>query len=176
MLSGPTGGSLGSPSSATLKILDAVSQFSNNTGIQLTSATVGTPYPSTITISGQTNPVSGLRLSVTDVTALDGRNVELLLVDPSGTRKFTIMSAAGGDFPLNGATITFEDSASMLIPTSTAIADGQNYKPTKCTTSDNFPPPAPAGPYGDPGCTSTIATLSSVFTGANPNGTWSLYV
>ena len=41
------------------------------------------------------------------------------------------------------------------------------YKPSNYGTGDTFAAPAPAGPY---------ASVLSTFNGANPNGTWSLYV
>ena len=41
------------------------------------------------------------------------------------------------------------------------------YLPTNAGDGDVFPAPAPAGPYP--------VTLD-VFTGTNPNGTWSLFV
>src|ERR1051326_9268749 len=76
------------------------------------------------------------------------------------------MSDAGGGNALNNVTLTFDDAAAANLSDSSTIVSG-TYKPTDFVTGDIFPSPAPAGPYG---------TTLSVFSGLDPNGTWSLYV
>ena len=182
-LSNANGATLGSPSTATLTILDVANQFSQSTPIQLfgSSQLEASPYPSTIDVEGVTGAVNGVRLSLTNVTALDAHNIEILLMSPAGPNQKTYraMAAVGGNSPLNGATITLEDGAGMQLPQSAAILEGQNYKPTSCADSTvAFPAPAPtpSPSYGDPGCTSVVQTFADVFGGINPNGIWSLYV
>ncbi|MCV4600308.1 hypothetical protein OFC63_30245, partial [Escherichia coli] len=53
-----------------------------------------------------------------------------------------------------------------------------HYEPTSWTANQsNFPTPAPAGPYNEPGsAVGGSVTLASVFGGADPNGQWKLYV
>jgi hypothetical protein len=51
------------------------------------------------------------------------------------------------------------------------------YKPTTWITPvTDFPAPAPAGAYIEPGWTPGGPTLKSTFQGTSPNGTWSLYL
>jgi hypothetical protein len=61
------------------------------------------------------------------------------------------------------ANLAFDDTAVAI---GTTVVSG-TFRPTNIGTTDVFPAPAPAGPFG--------ATLS-VFNGVNPNGTWSLFV
>jgi hypothetical protein len=84
-----------------------------------------------------------------------------------------LMSDVGGGADPNGVNLTFDDEAAGELPDGAQITAGA-YKPTQGTAdccSDprpvNLPSPAPAGPY---------ATSLSAFDGANPNGTYSLYV
>jgi subtilisin-like proprotein convertase family protein len=94
-------------------------------------------------------------------------DIDILLVDPTGL-KTLLMSDAGGGPDITNVTLTFDDAASSSLPDSTLIVSG-SYRPTNFGSSiDTFAAPAPAGPYA--------ANPLSVFNGANPNGTWSLYV
>jgi hypothetical protein len=105
----------------------------------------------------------------------------MLLVSPAGV-KFTPMSDVIGGNDWVNINYTFDDSAANFLPTTLAAGVppvSGTFKPTNtfiCT--DQFPPPAPAGPYLLPGAgTGTqcgVDTLAS-FNGTNPNGTWSLY-
>jgi hypothetical protein len=158
-----------------LKILDAATQFVNNTPILLSDGLPGSPYPSSITVSGPA-VISGLRLSLLDVTKATSSDLTVMLVDPSGTRNLIFMANTGGANPLDHATITFEDVASSFLPSATPIVEGQNYKPTDCLGDSLFPPPAPPAPHNQAGCVSPAATFASAFGGINPNGAWSLYV
>lgn len=176
-LSNPTNGMLGVQTMATINILDAATQFANPAPITTTDGSVGTPYPSTINVTGMPGQIGGLRLTLFNVTRASSGDLWMLLVDPSDTRGFIFMAGAGGASPLNGATITLEDSSAFFLPNTGPIAAGQNYKPTNCAASLSFPAPAPAGPYGDPGCgPGTAASFTSVFSGAVANGAWKLYV
>src|SRR2546426_5243242 len=77
------------------------------------------------------------------------------------------MSDVGGGIGVNNVNLTLSDSAAAGLPDNGPLVSG-TFKPTDFdTTSDTFPAPAPAGPYG--------ATLSA-FNGLSANGTWSLYV
>jgi len=79
------------------------------------------------------------------------------------------MSDVGGSLDLVDVTLTFDMDATESLPDGAQIVAG-TYLPTNFDaggTPDTFPSPAPAGPY--------VATLD-VFTGVDPNGTWSLFV
>ncbi|MBK9529144.1 MAG: hypothetical protein IPO41_12680 [Acidobacteria bacterium] len=100
---------------------------------------------------------------------------KVLLVNPQG-RKYILMGDAGGPVAItqNGhVTLTFTDLAGQVLPDSTALTRGK-FEPTNWqTTINDFPAPAPAGPYVQPGSTvgGTIAqTLFGTFGQLDANG------
>ncbi|HQZ98108.1 MAG TPA: carboxypeptidase-like regulatory domain-containing protein, partial [Pyrinomonadaceae bacterium] len=66
-----------------------------------------------------------------------------------------------------------------VLPDSGPLATGI-FKPTTCETPvTNFPAPAPAGPYVEPGCVVARTNAQSLygnFAGVTANGTWNLYI
>jgi hypothetical protein len=102
------------------------------------------------------------------------QDVAVLLVGPKGQNLMLMSQAVGDDLtPLSNTTLTFDDSAATLLPTTGGVASG-SFRPATYAIVD-FPAPAPISPPNYPtlGGSSTLATA---FNGANPNGTWSLYV
>ena len=77
------------------------------------------------------------------------------------------MSDAGSNFSVSNKTLTFDDSGSKL-PDLSQINSG-TYRPTNVDdgSNDDFPDAPGGGPTG---------TRLSDLSGANPNGTWTLYV
>lgn len=156
-------------------------QFCNPAPIVLNGslgAGKATPYPSNITVTGLSGVVSNVTVTLNNIQHAWGRDIDVLLVSPDG-RQFIVMSDVGqGNGLDNPATITLSDAgATLLTNQSGPIASG-TYKPTNYNDAlalDSFEAPAPAGPYNSPMNTGS-ATFASVFNGANPNGTWSLYV
>jgi subtilisin-like proprotein convertase family protein len=151
--------------------------FSNTTPIVIPSVGVATPYPSNIIVSGLSNTIGGITVTLTGLTHTFPDDIDILLVSPSG-RKMIIMSDAGGLNAVTNVTITLDDAAATAIPDSAALTTGSFRPGNYLTVQDPFAAPAPAGPYLTPQ-TGGTDTLTSAFTGAaggNPNGTWSLYV
>lgn len=97
-------------------------------------------------------------------------DMDFLLVGPAG-QKLLLMSDVGDGFAISGLTLTFDDSAASSLPNTTRVQSGTfrptNYVGNGSGTSDSFPAPAPAAPFG--------STLS-IFNSTNPNGTWRLYI
>jgi subtilisin-like proprotein convertase family protein len=154
--------------------------FSNATPIVIpasgTGATTGSPsnpYPSAITVAGLTNPVSKITVTLKQITHAFPGDVDVLLVGPTGV-KFVLMSDVIGVNDWTGQTYTIDDGAAALFAASGAAPASGSFKPTNFGTGDQFPAPAPAGPYLDP-ATAGSATLAA-FNNLNPNGTWNLYV
>jgi hypothetical protein len=172
---GLTGASVGSPGTAVLNINDTATQFRNPNAI--TIDTVVTPYPSTITVAGANNVIGTMRLSIYDYSHLNPDSVDLLLVGPQG-QKFILMADAGGTNTTGPVTITFTDAAGAVLPDNGPLTTGK-FEPTSWVTPVlNFPAPAPAGPYSEPGSAiggTGTQTLFGNFGNTNPNGTWSLY-
>jgi hypothetical protein len=156
---------------------DGPTTFTNSAPITITTdvpapPTPATPYPSTITVSGMTGPVSDVDVRLNGFTHGTANDVDLLLVGPSGAN-LVLLSDPGDPSVLvfaSNATVTFDDSAPAGVPQSGSISGTVSYRPTDNdagAAADSFPSPAPA-----PSSATTLGT----FAGTNPNGTWSLYV
>ena len=154
--------------------------FSNPAAITIpasgTGSTTGasaTPYPSNIVVSGLTNPVTKVMVTLKNMSHTFPSDVDVLLVSPIG-QKFIVMSDVIGGTDWTGQTYTLDDSAAAIIPSSGTPVSG-SFRPTNYTTGDLFPAPAPAAPYLTP-ATAGSDTFASAFAGISGNGTWSLYV
>ena len=160
--------------------------FSNPTSIVVADAPVsntppgvGSPYPSTITVTSQGNRLLHLQVTLINVNHAFPDDLDVLLVGPGG-QKFVLQSDAGGNTAAVNLTYTFDDTGLTQLPNDGGLSSG-TFKPANHQgndgASDVFPSPAPSGPYGNPGPQSGgSATLNGVFGGSDPNGTWSLYV
>lgn len=176
MAAGACGGNL----TATLQLQDGTNDFgtvaftfklgrtfsfTNSAGISVPSSGPGSPYPSTITVLGQTQTPNGVTVKLFNMSHGNPDDLDILLVGPGG-QTVVLMSDTGGNSDLSNVALTFDDTAAGSLPDSSPISSGV-FRPTNIGMGDGFPTPAPGGPHGE--------TLS-VFNGANPNGTWALYV
>ena len=160
--------------------------FSNPASIVVMDAPVsGTPpgvgslYPATITVSGLGNRLLHLQVTLTNVNHTFPDDLDVLLVGPAG-QSFVLQSDAGGNTSSVNRTYTFDDLGLTQLPNDGGLSSG-TFRPANHSgndgSSDIFPSPAPAGPFGNPGPQSNAnATLDGVFGGTDPNGTWSLFV
>ena len=174
-LSNVTNGTLGENSTAQVYINDTANQFLNTEPIFI--GTSGDPDFSSIVVTDAPTNIGSIRVTLYDFEHIDADDVDVLLVGPQG-QKFLLMADAGGENGLvEGATITFDDSAGQVLPDNSQIFSGR-YEPTTWEPGQpSFNPPAPEGPYIEPGSTvGGEVTMASVFGGTNPNGTWILYV
>jgi len=151
--------------------------FSNTTSVTINAATSGTlprvadTYPAQITVAGMTGNITRVAVTLNGVSHVRAYDMDMLLVSPNGA-KFIFLSDAGGATPIDDRVWTFTDDAAGTMTTGSDPYSG-SYKPTSGDSfADSFPAPAPAGPYSQP----AASTFASVFNGASPNGTWSLYV
>jgi subtilisin-like proprotein convertase family protein len=153
-------------------VFSNTSPITINTAPTTTAPTVASVYPSTINVSGMTGTITRVAVTLRGLTHTRTHNMDFLLVSPTGA-KFVFLSdpnAFVDVFPVNDGVYTFADDATTSLINGSPFLPG-NYKPTNNDTSDTFPSPAPAAPYNFP----PSATFASVFNGADPNGTWSLY-
>lgn len=147
--------------------------FSNPASIQVPNSqfTQGpaSPYGSPITVSGVGSSLTSLTITLANVTHAYPDDLDILLVGPTGLNAL-LMSDCGGLNPISNLTFTFSDLAAASLSDAGQLASG-TFRPTNYDapfTVDSFAPPAPvSGPYGN--------TLSALY-GADPNGTWNLYV
>ncbi len=124
----------------------------------------GSPYPSTITVSGMTGTLSKVTATLQGFSHTYPRDVDALLAAPTGAN--TLLMSHAGNQPALNLNLTFDDAAPSAMPRFGSLISGP-YRPTEYTPAPAFSNPAPAGPYA--------AVLSSL-NGINPNGVWSLYV
>ena len=126
----------------------------------------GTPYPSSIELSGFTTAVSKVTVTLHNISHTFPDDLDVVLVGPRG-QSVMLMSDAGSEFDVGDVTLTFDDSAPTVPPNSAELVSGTFRPVNHPLLNDTNPPPAPPPPYG---------TALSVFNGTDPNGTWSLYV
>ena len=144
--------------------LPTVFSVTNNGAIAIPVIGAGSPYPSTIPVSGVTGTLARVAVTLLNFGHTYPKDVDVLLVAPSGADSL-IMSHAGDNVTM-AANLVFDDSSATSLPVYGALSSG-TYHPTAYGLAPVFSNPAPAGPY--------TADLESVY-GGNPNGTWSLFV
>jgi subtilisin-like proprotein convertase family protein len=149
---------------AVLNVL-LTNTFQNTNQITINDAAVATPYPSSITVAGQSGMVGKVTVTMQGLAHTFPHDIGALLVGPQG-QSVVLMADAGGGQPVTNLTLTFDDNASATLSEYGPLSSG-SVQPATLGSGDSFPSPAPLGPYG--------AGLYSL-RGANPNGTWSLYV
>lgn len=150
--------------------------FCNTGAITIASGPgAAAPYPSPVVVSGLGPSITTFTVSVFGLTHTFPDDVDLLLVGPTGAN-LIIMSDVGAGNDAAAVDLLIDDSAGGLMPDTAQLASG-SYQPSNYVGADGvdvFAAPAPAGPYGSPATTGSD-TLTSIFAGTNPNGTWNLY-
>ena len=146
--------------------------YANSNAIVINDDAPASPYPSVITLSNLNGLVTQVTVTLTNLTHGNPRDIDALLVSPTG-QKVLLMSHCGGIVPINNVTLTFDDTAANVLPQSTQITSG-TYRPTPYDTTPPFPPPA--APFPSNAIAPPYATGLSVFNGTSPNGSWTLYV
>ena len=125
------------------------------------------PYPSNITVSGLTAPVTKVTATLNGVSHAVPVDLDVMLAGPVPTTNLLLMSDVGGTAPVSGLTVVFDDDAASAVPT--PLTSG-TFRPTdddSDTADAAFPAPAPVV---------SSATTLATFNGASGNGVWSLWV
>jgi subtilisin-like proprotein convertase family protein len=143
----------------------ASSPSCNAGAISILDASAGSPYPSTITLSGLGGTITKVTLDLNGITHTFPDDIDILLVGPGGQNAI-VMSDVGGSADVSGLNLTLDDAAASALSDSGALVSG-TFRPTNAVAGDTFPAPAPAPSGG---------SALSVFNGTNPNGAWRLYV
>lgn len=136
-------------------------------GITIPAFGPALPYPSLAPVSRVSDIVTGLRLTLEDLTHGYVGDLDILLTNPEDIGCI-VLSDAGNKAPASHLTNTFHLRASARLPQLGPVTSGE-YLPTDYTDvpQDSFPPPAPPGPYP--------SDLSALLRG-DPNGLWKLFV
>jgi subtilisin-like proprotein convertase family protein len=124
----------------------------------------GSPYPSTINVSGVNGTIRKLKIVLSSLSHAYPDDLDIVLVGPDG-RAVKLISDVGGSGNLNAVTLTIDPSATATLPNSSQIVSGV-FKPTNYGSSDPFPPPVP----------NSTGTDLNVFNRLSPNGLWKLYI
>jgi hypothetical protein len=158
-----------------------VGYYENRAAICTTLGNPASPYPSTITVAGGPVQIGALRVTLYDLYHQLPDNIDVLLVGPQG-QKFILMGDAGDSAaidPGSPVTLMFTDAAGQVLPNSAMLTSGM-FEPTNWESPvTDFAPPAPPGPYNEPGSAlggTGAQTLNGTFGLTNANGIWSLYV
>ena len=130
------------------------------------------PYPAPITVSGATDTISALTVTLSGFSHVFPEDVDVLLVGPSG-ESAVLMADVGGGNSVSDLTLTFDDAAGAGLPDRGRISSG-TFLPSLGTDRGGGAccdfqggAPAPSPPFG---------TALSVFEGTDPNGEWNLFV
>jgi hypothetical protein len=144
-------------------------------GAPTTTKGPATPYPSAIEVSGLTNgTITDVNLILTDLTHTHHDDLDILLSMSDG-RRALVMSDVGDASTVADIDLTLDDEAAASMPyqggTTSDLSSG-TYRPadidrSAVTGPDTFAAPAPA-------LNGNVAL--SGFDGADPNGTWQLWV
>ena len=151
--------------STAMSFLNATSRrWTNSNAVAIPDFGTASPYPSTILVGTQCNPIAELRVTLLGLHHDYPDDLDILLVGPDGTA-VALMSDAGGSY-VTDADVTFDDHAINVVPDFTQILSG-SYKPADY--------PGEGMDFYDlvPG---PNATELSAFSGSNPEGVWSLYI
>jgi hypothetical protein len=128
------------------------------------------PYPATIDVSGFANgTVTDVNLILNSFSHDAYADVDVLLSTSDG-RQALVISEVDSDHPVTNIDLTLDDEAAAALPAIGQGVDLQSgtFRPTAYTLgNDTFAAPAPV-PNG--------SVALSTFDGANPNGTWRLWV
>ena len=139
--------------------------FTNAAAISIPDSGNGSPYPSTINVAGMPGTISKVVVKLKGLSHTYPDDLDILLVGPGG-QTVLLMSDAGGSADVVNVSLTFESTASTVLPNSSQISSG-TYLPTNYGTGDSFPLPAPSSSSG---------TSLGVFNGTSPNGAWRVFV
>jgi subtilisin-like proprotein convertase family protein len=150
--------------------------FSNPANIVVndsaTPPTTAAPYPASLNVAGLTGTIAKLTVTLNGLNHTFPDDLDILLVGPQGQSLIVLSDVGGGTSA--SVSLTLDDSAAASLPDSGGLPSG-TFRPANVGIGDSFPLPAPTPPYNST-APEGAATLSSVFNGTNPNGTWSLYV
>src|SRR5205807_7399524 len=101
--------------------------FTNRATIAIPDLGNGSPYPSTIYVSGLLGTITRVTVTLNQLTHTYPDDIDVLLVAPDG-QKSLLMSSVGGVTPVTGITLTLDDAATVSLPQSGRLVTG-TFKP-----------------------------------------------
>jgi len=150
--------------------------FSNTNGIAINDRATGSPYPSTIFVSGLNGTVAKVSVSLFGVSHTYPADIDIMLVGPQG-ESVVLLSDAGSTpstpNPISNVNLKFDDDVGVFVSKNGPIVSG-TYQPTNYTdeitgSADSWPAPVPAN-------APTRSRLLTPGPNIDPNGIWQLFV
>ena len=141
----------------------------------LASSNVPQQYPSRVLVSNLAGSVSGVTLTLDNLTYSYSEDLEMMLAGPNSSNNIVFWGDVGSTGAISNQNFTIADGNSLLPQSPTDPVTG-TYAPTAYSApySLTFAPPAPASP--NLSAPAGSATLGGQFDGTNPNGYYSFYV
>lgn len=132
------------------------------------------PFPSTITASGLIGTISGLTVELTAVDHTCAKDLDILLVGPTGLKSTLLSDVGEVGVNIGGCndlktTVVVSDAGA---PFGTSVPEGN---PITVRPSDNDAFPHQGDSWGGAGSEIPPNNLAT-FNGTNPNGAWTLHV
>lgn len=146
-------------------------RFANTTAVSIPTAGTANPYPSTIAVSGMPGRVTDVTVGIEGFKHGHPRDVDILLVSPSG-RGVILASDACGSNEITSGRWTFNQDFGEPISETGPCPSGI-YRPTNypgSITDQTWRDAFPNAPTG------TRTTDLNSFVDEDPNGNWRLYV
>ncbi len=133
-------------------------------------------YPSPISVSGMTGTTTKITLTLTGITHTRLNDINILLVSPTGVKFVPFANImAFNNQGVSGINVTLDDAGPVMLPNNLPALTTGTYRPSSYGSPSGYPAPAPSAPY----IFSNSAgggTFANTMNGADPNGTWNLYV
>ncbi|GEM_PF-2557153 len=152
--------------SALSRSAHAQTTFSNTTPITINASGAAAPFPSQIAVSGLSGTITEITVALFGFSHTFPDDVAILFAGPSNTNTVMLAGGPGSSVAAVNLNWVFSDSATEMLPITGALSSG-TFLPGLNEYNDVLSAPAPAGPY---------ATSFAGFTGADPNGIYSLYI
>lgn len=130
-------------------------------------STPASPSPSTLAVTGLPKGITDVNLSLNNLNMQYLDDTEFVLESPDG-RRAHVLSDAGGYNSVTGVTLSLDDEATALLRKYETPVTG-TYQPVDFDDDDTS---EFVGGFD----TANLSSALSTFDGADPNGTWKLYV
>ena len=151
-------------------------RFCNPGSHTLPASGTAAAYPLRVYVSGVTQLISTMTVSLGALTYPAPNALQMMLVGPDGTaaKSLDFFSHTANASAVTSADLAFTDTAASTVPTGIQLAP-DSYQPTSTSAANTWAAPAPSGPYQF-AAPAGAHTFSSVFNGGSANGWWSLYI
>lgn len=127
------------------------------------------PFPSTLSVSGITDPITDVNITLFNVSHTFPHDLEIALAGPTGVA-VVILADIGSPTDVVGIDLTFDDQATAILSNFGTITEG-----TYQVAQNGALPLSLSGLLPSP-LSVTFGQNLSVFNGLDPNGDWRLFV